>query len=143
MISTKGRYALRAMIDIAKFEKNGYVSIKDISEREGISIKYLEQVISILVRTGFLISLRGNNGGYKLAKKAKEYKVGDILRAAEGSLAPVSCLSNPINECPRKSSCATLDFWTGLNNTINNYVDSYTLEDLVNKYVTEGGEYYI
>lgn len=143
MISTKGRYALRAMIDIAKFDNSGYVSIKDISEREGISVKYLEQVIAILVRSGFLLSLRGNNGGYKLSRKPREYKVGDILRVAEGTLCPVNCLSTPTNECPRKASCATLGFWTGLNDVINKYVDSYTLEDLVNQYVSEGGEYYI
>ncbi len=143
MISTKGRYALRAMIDIAKHQESGYVSIKDISAREEISVKYLEQVISLMVKYGFLTSLRGNNGGYKLTKSAKSITAGDVLRAAEGTLAPINCLSTPTNECPKKNSCTTLEFWTGLDKVINNYVDSYTLQDLADKYTYDGGEYYI
>ena len=123
---------------------NRLVKISELSDLLEVTPRQVRRYRDDLEQCEFYISeVRGPNGGYKLVKKASEYKVGDILRAAEGSLAPVSCLSNPTNECPRKSSCATVDFWTGLNNTINNYVDSYTLEDLVNKYVTEGGEYYI
>jgi len=133
MISTKGRYALRLMIDVALYEANGYVSLKDSSNRENISIKYLEQVASLLTKSNLLLSYRGNNGGYKLARKPREYKVGDILRAAEGSLAPVACLQCENNFCDRKDTCTTLEFWQGFNEVINNYVDNTTLEDLVDK----------
>jgi len=133
MISTKGRYALRLMIDVALYEANGYVSLKDSSNRENISIKYLEQVASLLTKSNLLLSYRGNNGGYKLARKPREYKVGEILRAAEGSLAPVACLQCENNYCDRKDTCTTLEFWQGFNKVINNYVDNTTLEDLVDK----------
>ena len=133
MISTKGRYALRLMIEVALYEANGYVSLKDSSNRENISIKYLEQVASLLTKSNLLLSYRGNNGGYKLARKPREYKVGEILRAAEGSLAPVACLQCENNYCDRKDTCTTLEFWQGFNEVINNYVDNTTLEDLVDK----------
>ena len=133
MISTKGRYALRLMIDIALYEANGYVSLKDSSNRENISIKYLEQVASLLTKSNLLLSYRGNNGGYKLSRNPRDYKVGDILRAAEGSLAPVACLQCENNFCDRKDTCTTLEFWQGFNEVINNYVDNTTLEDLVDK----------
>jgi len=133
VFSTKGRYALRAMIDIAKNQNDQYVTIKDISKREEISIKYLEQVISLMVKAGFLISLRGNNGGYRLSVDPKNITAGDILRAAEGTIAPVQCISMGRNVCPRKTECSTLPFWTGLNGVLNKYVDSYTLDDLVNQ----------
>ena len=133
MISTKGRYALRLMIDIAIYEEKGYVSLKDSSSREDLSIKYLEQVASILTRAGLILSFRGNNGGYKLSRKPKDYKIGEILRAAEGSLAPVACLECSNNYCNRKDICTTIDFWDGFNKVINDYVDNITLEDLVDK----------
>ena len=133
MISTKGRYALRLMIDIALYEANGYVSLKDSSSREDLSIKYLEQVASILTKANLLISYRGNNGGYRLSRKPSEYKVGEILRAAEGSLAPVACLECNYEYCNRRDICTTIEFWDGFNKTINNYVDNVTLEDLVDK----------
>lgn len=133
MISTKGRYALRLMIDVALYESNGYVSLKDSSNRENISIKYLEQVASLLTKSNLLLSYRGNNGGYKLSRNPRDYKVGDILRAAEGSLAPVACLQCENNFCDRKDTCTTLEFWQGFNEVINNYVDNTTLEDLVDK----------
>ncbi len=133
MISTKGRYALRLMIDVALYEANGYVSLKDSSRRENISIKYLEQVASLLTRANLLLSYRGNNGGYKLSRNPRDYKVGDILRAAEGSLSPVACLQCESNFCDRKDICTTLEFWKGFDEAINNYVDNTTLEDLVDK----------
>ncbi len=133
MISTKGRYALRLMIDVALYEANGYVSLKDSSKRENISIKYLEQVASLLTKSNLLLSYRGNNGGYKLSRNPRDYKVGDILKAAEGSLAPVACLQCENNFCDRKDTCTTLEFWQGFNEVINNYVDNTTLEDLVDK----------
>jgi len=133
MISTKGRYALRLMIDIAAYSNGGVVSLKDISARQGISIKYLEQVVALLTRSQLLISVRGNNGGYRLVKEPKDYKVGEILLAAEGTLAPVSCLQTEVNTCPRALGCATIDFWHGFYKVVNDYVNGVTLEDLATK----------
>lgn len=127
-ISTKGRYALSIMLDLAINQKEEYVSLKDISERQGISLKYLEKIVAILNKAGYVISYRGNNGGYKLSKKPAEYKVGDILRVAEGDLKPIDCLGT---DCIKKNGCMTFPFWKGLDEAIENYVDSKTLEDLI------------
>ena len=129
-ISTKGRYALRIMIDLSLNDNGNFISLKDISVRQEVSIKYLEQIISMLNKAGYLETARGNNGGYKLAKKPSEYTVGDILRATEGDLAPIYCLADE-EECTRKENCKTHTFWKGLDDVINNYVDSVTLEDLI------------
>ena len=134
MISTKGRYALRLMINLALYSDGNYVRLKDISEKEEISIKYLEQVVALLYKSNLVLSLRGNNGGYKLARDPKDYTAGEILRAAEGTLSPVLCLSCPVNTCQRQSICSTLDFWKGFNDAVNNYVDNVTLADLVEQY---------
>ena len=142
MISTKGRYALRLMIDIASYSTGGPVTLRDISKRQDISIKYLEQVVSLLVKRGFLISVRGNNGGYMLARNPKDYTAGDIIRCAEGTLAPVSCLQTDCNVCPRKDICSTLDFWKGFYDVVNNYVDSVTLDDLRNEELLKIGNDY-
>ncbi len=128
-ISTKGRYALRVMIDLAINGNENFISLKDIATRQNLSIKYLEQIISMLNKAGYLETARGNNGGYKLAKNPNEYKVGDILRATEGNLAPIYCLTE--EDCQRKEDCKTHSFWKGLDNVINEYVDSKTLEDLI------------
>jgi Rrf2 family protein len=128
-ISTKGRYALRLMLDLAQHNTGEYISLKDISGRQDITVKYLEQIVTSLTRAGFLRSQRGNNGGYRLAKNPAEYKVGDILRAMEGSLDPVNCDASV--EDIRNEDFAVLPFWRGLSEAINKYVDSYTLEDLV------------
>ena len=133
MISTKGRYALRLMIDIAAYSNGEVVSLKDISKRQEVSIKYLEQVVSLLVKSGMLISVRGNNGGYLLAKKPSEYTAGDIIRVAEGTLAPIACLQTENTNCEREDVCSTIDFWRGYYKVINDYVDGITLEDLANK----------
>ena len=133
MISTKGRYALRLMIDIAAYSNGEVVSLKDISNRQNVSIKYLEQVVSLLTKNGMLMSVRGNNGGYRLTRSASSYTAGEILRAAEGTLAPVACLQCDPIQCDRVEICSTIDFWKGFNNVINNYVDNITLEDLANK----------
>ncbi|MCR5113994.1 MAG: Rrf2 family transcriptional regulator [Acholeplasmatales bacterium] len=133
MISTKGRYALRLMIDIAAYSNGNVVSLKDISNRQGISIKYLEQVVSLLTKSQLLISVRGNNGGYRLVKDPKDYNVGEILIAAEGTLAPVSCLQTNVNTCPRADGCATLEFWQGFYKVVNDYVGGVSLEDLAEK----------
>ena len=129
-ISTKGRYALRLMTDIAVHSNGENVSIKDVARRENISEKYLEQIVRDLCKVGYLKSTRGSQGGYKLTREPKDYKVGDILRITEGKLAPISCLMDDVNMCPRASMCAGMDFWEGLYKVINEYVDSYTLEDL-------------
>lgn len=132
-ISTKGRYALRLMIDLAQHDAAGYIPLRDISKRQEISAKYLEQIVVQLSRAGFVTSTRGAQGGYQLAKPASEYTVGDILRITEGPLAPVACLAKEPMECPRAGECITLDFWRGLYDVVNQYVDSITLEELVNQ----------
>lgn len=129
-ISTKGRYALRIMIDLAMNDNGKFISLKDIAARQEISSKYLEQIIAMLNKAGFLETARGNTGGYKLAKKPREYIVGDILRATEGDLTPIYCLTEE-GECSRKEDCKTHSFWKGLDNAINEYVNSKTLEDLI------------
>lgn len=130
-ISTKGRYALRMMIDLAEHDDGQYIRLKDIATRQEITLKYLEQIIPQLTRCGLVRSYRGNNGGYMLTRPPAEYKVGEIIRALEGSLAPVACIADNPNRCPRQESCATLDFWEGLWKVVNDYMDSVTLADLV------------
>jgi Rrf2 family protein len=135
-ISTKGRYALRIMLDLALHNSGELVPLKDIAARQDITIKYMEQIISPLSKAGFVLSLRGSNGGYRLARKPSEYTCGDILRCLEGPLVPTACLEgNAMDLCPRADECATLPFWKGLNRVINDYVDSVTLEDLVNQQI--------
>lgn len=130
-ISTKGRYAVRMLLDLAEHQNDGFISLKDIAARQNISKKYLEQIVSILNKPDILQTNRGFQGGYKLAKKPVEYSVGDILRLTEGSLASVSCTENP-EICNRHSFCLTLSVWQGLNNVINNYLDNITLQDILN-----------
>lgn len=130
-ISTKGRYALRLMLDIALNDAKTPVRIKDIAERQQISDKYLEQIVSILNKAGFVKSLRGPQGGYRLTKKPEEYTVGMILRLIEGSLAPVACLDDDINNCTRADRCPTLILWEKLYDAISEVVDNITLADLI------------
>lgn len=130
-ISTKGRYALRMMLDIATYDKNGPVRIKDIASRQDISNKYLEQIVSSLQKAGYLQSVRGAQGGYLLTRPASAYTVGMILRVTEGSLAPVACLEHESGGCDRKSNCVTMQFWSKLNNAISDVVDNTTLADLL------------
>lgn len=129
-ISTKGRYALRLMLDLA-LEENQIVKLKDVAKRQDISIKYLEQIISVLQKCGYVKSLRGPGGGYTLAKRPKDYTAGMILRQIEGSLAPVSCLDDSENSCNRSGTCATLRLWQMLYDAINEVVDQVTLADMV------------
>ena len=129
-ISTKGRYALRLMLDIARHGEGGFVPLRDIAGRQDISMKYLEQIVSQLCKAGYLKSVRGPQGGYKLARPAREYTAGEILRAAEGSLCPVSCIEEDAEKCPRYDTCETAGFWAGLRAVIDRYVDGVTLEDL-------------
>ena len=130
-ISTKGRYALRVMLDLAVNNTGEYIPLKEVSERQGITLKYLEQIIILLKKSGYLRSSRGNGGGYQLSKDPKEYTLGDILRTTEGSLAPIPCIEDSPNQCDRYSRCSTVEFWEGLWEVINEYVDSVTLADLV------------
>lgn len=132
-ISTKGRYALRLMIDLANQDAGSYVPLRDISARQQISAKYLEQIVVQLSRAGFVKATRGAQGGYRLSRPPEEYTVGDILRITEGSLAPVACLEHDPIECERAGECATLGFWRGLFDTVNQYVDGTTLADLVDR----------
>ena len=141
-ISTKGRYALRLMLDLALNNTGENVSIKMISERQGISIKYLEQIISMLNRAGFVKSERGSCGGYRLARQPEEYTVGMILRLTEGSLAPVACVEEE-QPCPRFQECATNIVWERLNYAINTVVDSITLADLVDEQNSRAGNFII
>ena len=131
-VSSKGRYALRIMIDLAMNDNGNFISLKEIAERNGMSMKYSEQIVSMLNKAGYLQTARGNNGGYKLNRKPEEYKVGDILRASEGDLAPIMCLEED-GVCTRKENCITYSFWEGLDKAINDYVDSKTLADLIRK----------
>ena len=129
-ISTRGRYALKVMMELAKGNRDEYVSLKLISERQQVSMKYLEQIIALLTRAGMVESFRGKSGGYRLAKDASEYTAGDILRAAEGSLAPIKCVEGT---CENSSHCSTFAFWEGLNRAINDYLDSTTLSSLAER----------
>ncbi len=130
-ISTKGRYAVRLLLDIAMNDEVEPVRLKDTAERQDISMKYLEQIISILVRAGYVKSIRGPQGGYRLTKEPKDYTIGMILRQVEGSLAPVSCLDDDVNTCERQEECVSLRIWRELNDAINGVVDKYTLQDLI------------
>ena len=132
MISTKGRYALRVMLDLADHNTGDYIPLKDIAKRQEISVKYLEQIVSILGKAGLVRSSRGPQGGYSLSRPAEEYTVGDILRLTEGDLAPVSCLEGEENQCSRCDRCGTVGFWNGLYAVVNQYIDRFTLADLVN-----------
>ena len=143
-ISTKGRYALRMLVDIASHADDGFISLKEISERQNISKKYLEQIVPMLTRNGLLRTNRGNKGGYALMPAPEEITVGDVLRAAEGSLAPVACLECEVNDCPRVNECSTLYIWQGLDKVISDYVDSITVADVVERTAGNvGGDYCI
>lgn len=141
-ISTKGRYALRVMLDLAIHNTGEYISLKDVAKRQGITLKYLEQIIPLLKKSGYLKSTRGNSGGYRLLKTPKDYTVGDILRATEGSLAPISCLEDDVNLCEMSGACPTLKFWKGLDQAITDYVDSVTLQDLLDEHNLQIGSDY-
>lgn len=132
-ISTKGRYAVRLMLDLAQNDTGECIKVKDIAARQGISEKYLEQIIAILNKAGYVKSVRGAQGGYRIAKDPQEYTVGMILRLTEGSLAPVACLEESYGECERCDTCETLDVWKDLHSAINRVVDGVTIADLVEK----------
>ncbi len=129
-ISTKGRYALRLMIELAKFDQSSPVRLKELAERQNISEKYAEQIIGLMRRGGVVSAKRGTQGGYELAKAPKDITVGTILRLTEGDLSPVPCLENNGVPCERKYSCATYHLWEKLKESINSVVDHTTIADL-------------
>ena len=130
MISTKGRYALRVMVDLAEHQGAGYLPLKEIAARQEISEKYLETILKILVQQGMLTGVRGKGGGYRLAKTPADYSAGEISRLAEGSLASVSCLKGEKKGCEKAGHCRALPLWQGLDQMIDQYLDSYSLADL-------------
>lgn len=130
MISTRGRYALRVMIDIVENSNGNYIPLKDISARQNISEKYLESILVSLTRGGLLNGLRGKGGGYMLTKRPEDYTVKEILDLTEGSLAPVACLKNGAAPCDRRSTCKTLSVWQGLDKVVTEYLEGITLADL-------------
>ena len=142
VVSTRGRYALRVMIDLAENQGDGYLPLKEIAERQEISEKYLESILKILVQNRLLTGLRGKGGGYRLTKSPEKYTVGSILRLTEGSLATVACLDKPGLACSRVSQCRTLPMWQKLDEMINQYFDSITLADLANP-AQPGNDYVI
>ena len=131
IISTKGRYALRVMIDLAEHASNGYIPLKEVAKRQDISEKYLEGILKVLVQNGLLDGLRGKGGGYKLTKAPEAYTVGSILNLTENSLTSVSCLDSDSKVCPRLPECRTIAMWQGLDKLIHDYFEGITLADLM------------
>ena len=141
MISTRGRYALRVMIDLAEQQTSRFIPLKEVAERQEISEKYLESIVKNLVQNGYLEGLRGKGGGYRLVKPPEEYTVGAILRLMEGSLAPVSCLEQRAYPCTREPHCRTLPMWKQLYELVNNFFDGITIADLIAP--EQIGNYYV
>lgn len=133
LISTRGRYALRVMIDLAENRSGGYMPMKAVAERQGISLKYLEKILPVLAKNGYIEGVHGKGGGYKLTRQPEEYRVGDILRLTEGDLASVTCLENGAEPCQNSAKCRTVSMWSGLNKVVNDYFDGITLKDLMEK----------
>ena len=142
-ISTKGRYALRLMMDLAENNSGSPISLKDVAKRQDISDKYLEQIISILNKAGYVRSVRGAQGGYMLKMEPQNYTVGMILRQTEGSLAPVACIEDDEIVCDRQQQCVTSIVYKKINDAISGVVDNITLQDLVDWQIVKNGEYYI
>lgn len=134
---------MRMLLDLAEHQGDGYVALKDVAERQEISKKYLEQIIPVLNRNGFLQTVRGYQGGYRLSRTPDKYTVGEILRATEGSMAPVACLESKPNVCPRCNDCATLPVWEGLEKVVNDYLDSITLQSVLDRQRQRMGDDYV
>ncbi len=130
-ISTRGRYAIRVMLDLAEHDQSEYIPLIDIAKRQGISEKYLEAIVSLLVKAGLLTALRGKRGGYRLTRTPDQYTLKDVLQTTEGAFAPVACLEEEINTCERASECKTLKVWTDFQKLVNDYFDSITLQSLM------------
>lgn len=140
-ISTKGRYALRVLIDLAEHQTGTFIPLKDIAERQEISEKYLESIISTLVKGDILVGVRGKGGGYKFSRPPELLTLGQVLKLTEGSLAPVACLDTPTNRCPRIAECKTLPIWIELNRRIDEYLEGITVADLAGK--DAGADHYV
>ena len=139
MISTRGRYALRVMIDLAEHASQGYIPMKEVAGRQGISLKYLERIMPSLSKSALVTGIQGKGGGYRLSRPPEEYTVGEILRLSEGELAPVACLEPGQGACPRSKDCRTLPLWQGLDKVISDYLTQFTLADLIRESIL-GGE---
>lgn len=131
MISTRGRYALRVLLDLAQNQTDGYIAMKKVAERQGLSLKYIERIMPVLSKNNFVEGVHGKGGGYRLAREPGEYKIGEILRLAEGDLAPVACLECDAEPCERAGTCQTLPMWTEFQKLVNDYFDDITLADLM------------
>ena len=142
-VSTKGRYALRMLLDLAEHKNDGYIPLKEIATRQNISKQYLEQIVSLLNTANILRANRGKQGGYMLAKEPSAFTVAQILRITEGNLAPVACLENETNECDRAKYCATIPMWEGLNKVITDYLDGITLQDILDQCLKQNANYMI
>ena len=133
LVSTRGRYALRIMMELAKYDRNRYIPLPLIAENQEVSEKYLESIISVLAKAGLVEGLRGKGGGYRLKRKPEEYRVSEILKLTEGSLAPVSCVEGGCAPCENAGSCRTRTMWTKLDKLINDFFDGITIADLMIK----------
>ncbi|WP_407426075.1 RrF2 family transcriptional regulator [Treponema sp.] len=133
IVSTRGRYALRVLIDLAEHSEEERIPLKDVAERQQISQKYIESIMTLLSKNGFVDGVHGKGGGYKLNRDPEDYKVGDILRLTEGTLAPVACLEKGAEPCPKKEHCRTIPMWTKLDELIEGYLDSVSVRDLMKK----------
>lgn len=133
MISTRGRYCLRVMIDLAEHQGEGYIRMKDVAERQGISLKYLEKILPVLAKNDIVDGIQGKGGGYRLSRDPADYTLGEILRLTEGTLAPVACLECGAAPCDRAAECRTLPVWQELDRRISEYLDSVTIADLLGK----------
>ena len=131
LISTRGRYALRVLLDLAEHSGEGYIPMREVAQRQGLSLKYIERIIPALSQSRYVEGVHGKGGGYRLARPPKDYRVGDILRLAEGDLAPVACLGCEGKVCDRADTCKTLPMWTEFHKLVNDYFDGITLEDLL------------
>lgn len=131
MISTRGRYALRVLIDLAENKEQGYIPMKEIAKRQGISLKYLERIVPVLSKNGFIEGIQGKGGGYRLLKQPKDCNIGEILRLTEGDLAPVACLQCDANPCEREYMCRTYPMWVEFYRLVNDYFNHKTLEDII------------
>ena len=133
LISTRGRYALRVLIDLAETGESGYVAMKTIAGRQGISLKYMERILPVLTKNGLIEGIQGKGGGYRLCRRPEEYKVGEILRLTEGNLAPVACLEKDAPACERCGDCRTIPMWREFHSLINRYFDGITIANMVRK----------
>lgn len=135
LVSTRGRYALRVLIDLAEHQSDGYIPMKDVAKRQDISLKYLERILPVLAKNNYIDGVQGRGGGYRLTRDPEDYKVGDILRLTEGDLAPVACLECGAKPCERAGECRTISMWSRFHGMVNEYFDGVTIADLMQKNV--------